>query len=83
MVYLDTHVVVWLYAGLTERLSRQARTLINEQDLLISPTGRLELHYLYESDRVTVDSAAHRFAAVFYGEPRTTIDIDIFAHFIR
>ncbi|MCP4164649.1 MAG: type II toxin-antitoxin system VapC family toxin [Chloroflexi bacterium] len=58
MIYLDTHVVVWLYAGLTERLSQQARTLINEQDLLISPMVRLEMHYLYEIGRVTVDSSA-------------------------
>ena len=54
MIYLDTHVVVWLYAGLTEKFSALARTLINEEDVYISPVVRLELQYLFEIDRVTV-----------------------------
>ena len=57
MIYLDTHVVVWLYAGLTERFSDRAKALLNEHDLLISPIVRLELRYLYEIGRVTVDDA--------------------------
>jgi len=58
LIYLDTHVVVWLYAGLTEPFSAQARNLINEHDLLISPIVRLELQYLYEIGRITVPSDA-------------------------
>ncbi len=54
MIYLDTHVVVWLYAGLTEKFSALARRLINEEDLHISPVVRLELQYLFEIGRVTV-----------------------------
>ena len=57
MIYLDTHVVVWLYGGITERLSQRAKTLINEHDLLISPMVSLELQYLYEIGRITDDSA--------------------------
>lgn len=56
MIYLDTHVVVWLYAGLTERFSESIQTLLNEHDLLISPIVRLELHYLYEIKRLSVDA---------------------------
>lgn len=56
MIYLDTHAVVWLYAGLTEPFSRQARSFINEHDLLISPVVQLEMQYLYEIGRLTVDS---------------------------
>lgn len=56
MIYLDTHVVVWLYAGLTEQLSQQAKILVNEHDLLISPMVSLELQYLYEIGRITADS---------------------------
>ncbi|RME56444.1 MAG: PIN domain-containing protein [Caldilineae bacterium] len=52
MIYLDTHVVVWLYAGLIERFSSTARDLINDNELLISPTVRLELQYLHEIQRV-------------------------------
>ncbi len=53
MIYLDTHVVVWLYAGHVARLSEQAKTLINENQLYISVIVRLELQYLYEIQRIT------------------------------
>jgi PIN domain nuclease of toxin-antitoxin system len=58
LIYLDTHVVVWLYAGLTDKFSDSARELINEQDLYISPMVRLELQYLFEIQRVTKDAQA-------------------------
>jgi PIN domain nuclease of toxin-antitoxin system len=51
VIYLDTHVVVWLYAGLTARLSPTVRDLLNSSDLLISPVVLLELQYLYETGR--------------------------------
>ena len=53
MIYLDTHVVVWLYAGLTDKLSETAKSLINENDILISPICRLELQYLHEIGRIS------------------------------
>lgn len=56
MIYLDTHVVVWLYAGLVARFSSAIQTLLNEHDLLISPIVRLELQYLYEIKRVSVEA---------------------------
>ncbi|RME74691.1 MAG: PIN domain-containing protein [Chloroflexi bacterium] len=56
MIYLDTHVVVWLYAGLVDKFSQQARSLINEHEIFISPIVRLELQYLYEIQRLTVDA---------------------------
>ena len=52
MIYLDTHVVVWLHAGLTDKLSNLAKSLINENELYISPIVRLELQYLYEIGRI-------------------------------
>lgn len=54
MIYLDTHIVVWLYGGLTERFTDLAIALLNEHDLYISPMVRLELQYLYEIERVLV-----------------------------
>ena len=51
MIYLDTHVVAWLCEGLTEKLSKTARRLLDQNDLLISPMVRLELQYLYEIKR--------------------------------
>lgn len=53
MIYLDTHVVVWLYAGQTEKLSEKVRSYINENDIYISPIVSLELQYLLEIKRVT------------------------------
>ena len=58
LIYLDTHVVVWLYASGGERLSSTARERIEAVDrLLISPMVSLELTYLYEIDRIAVSAA--------------------------
>lgn len=56
MIYLDTHVVVWLYSGLIEQLSQTAQQLINDNDVFISPIVRLELQYLFEVQRITATS---------------------------
>ncbi len=56
MIYLDTHVVVWLYAGLIEKFSEAVKALINDHELYISPIVRLELGYLQEIGRVTTES---------------------------
>ena len=53
MIYLDTHVVVWLYGGLIEKLSDTAKFLINQEEIYISPIVRLELQYLHEIERIT------------------------------
>ena len=57
MIYLDTHVVVWLYAALTDKLSTQAVEAIETNQLLISPMVQLELQYLKEIDRITTNCA--------------------------
>lgn len=57
MIYLDTHVVLWLYALRGEGLSMRACQLIEESvTVLISPMVLLELVYLYEIDRLKVES---------------------------
>jgi PIN domain nuclease of toxin-antitoxin system len=53
LIYLDTHIIVWLYAGKIEKLSEQAKELINGHEVIISPVVRLELKYLFEIQRVT------------------------------
>ena len=55
MIYLDTHVVVWLYAGLVDKISPKAKQMIEDSSLLISPMVLLELQYLYERERICVD----------------------------
>jgi len=65
VIYLDTHVAVWLYSSGAQSLSPRAAELIEESDdLRISPMVRLELQYLYEIGRVgepaaTVMDALH------------------------
>lgn len=54
MIYLDTHIAVWLFAGQLAKLSAEAKDLLNENDILISPIVRLELQYLLEINRITV-----------------------------
>ena len=52
MIYLDTHVVAWLYAGLLDKFSPSVKNLLNENEILISPIVRMELQYLYEIGRL-------------------------------
>ncbi len=54
MTYLDTHIVVWLYAGLVKKLSERVRAHIEAHDLSISPSVKLELQYLHEIGRLKV-----------------------------
>jgi PIN domain nuclease of toxin-antitoxin system len=56
LIYLDTHVVVWLYAGAIGELSATAAELIDAHDIRISPVVRLELQYLFEIQRITAES---------------------------
>jgi len=54
IVYLDTHVVVWLYAGLLDKITDAAKKAIDESDLFVSQMARLELQYLFEIGRLKV-----------------------------
>ena len=53
MIFLDTHVVVWLYQGRTGLLSKRAEKIIEkEADIYISPIVLLELQYLFEIGKI-------------------------------
>jgi PIN domain nuclease of toxin-antitoxin system len=52
LIYLDTHLAAWLFAGKTDALPPRVRARIEENDLLISPAAVLVLQYLYEIERV-------------------------------
>ena len=54
LVYLDTHIVVWLYAGLLDKFTPKAKEKIDDNDVVISQFVRLELQYLYEIGRIKV-----------------------------
>lgn len=53
LVYLDTHLVIWLYEGLLEKIPSRTQELLNKCDLVISPMVLLELQYLREIGRIT------------------------------
>jgi PIN domain nuclease of toxin-antitoxin system len=58
VIYLDTHVVAWLYIGSLERLSSTARAALEEDpEPTVSPMVLLELEYLYEIGRAKAPSA--------------------------
>lgn len=54
MVFLDTHIVCWLYAGETQHISPNALKAIENNPLLVSPMVDLELQYLFEIDRISL-----------------------------
>ncbi len=57
-VHLDTHVLVWLYIPRLDLLSSRATEILGESGnskLAVSPMAILELTYLKEIGRLTVD----------------------------
>lgn len=52
IAYLDTNTVVWLVQGNLTRISKKARGIIEEADLLVSPMVLVELEYLHELNRI-------------------------------
>ena len=52
MIYLDTHVLVWIAAKKAPQLSSSAVALIEKHEVRVSPVVRLELQYLYELGKV-------------------------------
>lgn len=55
MIYLDTHVVVWMYAGELDRIPATVADLVEANELLISPAVLLELQFLKEIKRISTD----------------------------
>jgi PIN domain nuclease of toxin-antitoxin system len=54
IAHCDTHTVLWLYAGETDRLGKKAAEAIEVFELLVSPMVRLEIQFLYEIGRIKV-----------------------------
>jgi PIN domain nuclease of toxin-antitoxin system len=55
LIRLDTHVVAWLHADQSKRISKTARRLIDSATPAISPVVMLELTYLHEIGRLRFD----------------------------
>jgi len=54
VTHVDTHVVVWLYAGDLSRFPAETRKHLERDVLVISPMVILELQYLHEIGRLSV-----------------------------
>ena len=54
VIYLDTHVVAWLYAGQVELLPERVMLRLEAAERKISPIVSLELQYLHEIGRLSV-----------------------------
>ncbi len=57
MIYLDTHVIVWLYMNESSRFSSYAKRAINGNLCKISPIVGLELTYLHEIERLSATAS--------------------------
>ncbi len=57
MIYLDTHVALWLHDHEHGRLSPRARREVERSDLMVSPAVLLELQSLYEIKRLTTGAS--------------------------
>jgi PIN domain nuclease of toxin-antitoxin system len=56
MIFLDTHVLIWLYQKEREKFTPQGLALLESENLVCSPAVNLELQYLYEIGRITEQS---------------------------
>jgi PIN domain nuclease of toxin-antitoxin system len=56
MIFLDTHVLVWLYEGFMRNIPENIQHKLETMPLFISPMVQLELNFLYEIKRLTVTS---------------------------
>jgi len=55
-VFIDTHVVIWLFLGAIAKLPENVKMLIESNDLCISPIVILEIQYLKEIGRINIAS---------------------------
>ena len=74
MLFLDTHILVWLYRGSKEFFSEVAQQELQNNDLVISPIVLLELQYLYEAKKIRPKGDA------IFSELQKTIGVRIAQH---
>jgi PIN domain nuclease of toxin-antitoxin system len=70
VILIDTHVLVWLYTGLVERIPTLVQERLNREQLALSPIAQLELAYMCQIGRIrdpiatVVDDLTARFEIV-------------------
>ena len=53
MIYLDTHIALWLANAELDKMSKSALEKIRTEEIRISPIIRLEIQYLNEIKRIS------------------------------
>lgn len=66
MIYLDTHVLIYIAAGETNRLGAAARKAIDRQNVLASAASVLELEFLHEIGKLK--PTASKLVAMLAGD---------------
>jgi PIN domain nuclease of toxin-antitoxin system len=56
MIYIDTHVALWLYEGYTDKFTKKGLSLLENNQILISAMAVLELELLHEIKRSKVSA---------------------------
>ncbi len=57
IAYLDTQIALWLLNGDSKKLTQEAKRVIQQSSLRISPMVLLEFEYLFEIGRTKLSSA--------------------------
>jgi PIN domain nuclease of toxin-antitoxin system len=52
LIFLDTHVAIWLYSGRLDLFKPKVLQIINDNQVCISHVSRLEMKYLNEIGRI-------------------------------
>ena len=52
MVFIDTHIAIWLYNGNTQMLSAKGKRALETSDIRVTPMVKLEIEYLYEIGKI-------------------------------
>ncbi len=55
MIYLDTHIIVWMYDNDKFIFPKTVLSVMEENDLFICPIVLLELQYLREINRISTE----------------------------
>lgn len=56
MIFIDTHIAVWLLQAKTQKISKSTLTILNERDIYLPHFAMLELEYLYAIKRTKLDA---------------------------
>jgi PIN domain nuclease of toxin-antitoxin system len=81
MIYVDTHVVVWLLEGKIDEFSPATSELLDRSSLAISPAVILELKFLSEVGKITGD--INKYIALIDRELNIVIEDQRFAEIVN